>query len=150
MNKYLKGCITILLVIIIFIILICGYFYYNISTSRERNETDDFKCSNTQYIIDNPEIQITDSTATHNIQKITIILLQDSKELDSINIDNHSKDKIAFKFPFKRALITSKIIVKTKQNQFLIENMTYFNDGKWGMFGYLGKDCQFSYEYKKL
>lgn len=150
MNKYLKGCLITLGIISLAIILIIIYIYYNISTSTERNEVDNIKCSNTQYILDSPTIQITDGIATQNIQKIKIILIQDSIKIDSVSIKNHLSDKIEFNFPFKNTNISCKIILNTERNQFLIENMNYFNDGKWGMLGYLGKDCQFRYDYKRI
>ncbi len=147
MNKFLKGCLIIVGVLIVIILIFCGIFYYQISTSRQRNEADDIECANTEYIIDDPIIEI---TATKNVGQIKLILIQDSKSIDSADVVNKSTDAISFNIPFKKVRLSDKIVVKTENNKYVIKNMNYFNDAKWGMFGYLGKDCEFSYNLEEI
>ncbi|MBD8084251.1 hypothetical protein [Chryseobacterium caseinilyticum] len=67
-----------------------------------------------------------------------------------MEIANNSEDRIQFNFPFEKVPLSSNIRIKTENHEFLLLNMKYYNNEKWGMFGYLGKDCQFLYEYKIL
>lgn len=150
MNKYLKGCLLILGILILAASTVAGFFYYQMSTSRERSEADHLECASIQYIMNNTKIEISDSLMAKDSGNIKLYLTKDSVKIDSAEISNQHKDRIEFTLPFEKAPISSTILIKTAGHEFLIENMKYFNNEKWGMFGYLGKDCQFSYDYKKL
>jgi len=150
MNKYLKGCLIILGVLILIILIVCGIIYYQISTSRQRNRADDIECANTKYIVADHVFELSDSISTRNVSEVTLILIEDAKTVDSVNIINNSSELITFSIPFKKVKLSDKIIIETEKNRYVIENMSYFNDAKWGMFGYLGMDCQLSYSWKKI
>lgn len=150
MNKYLKGCLIILGILILIILIFCGIIYYQTSTSRQRNSADDIECANTNYIITDHVFELSDGISTKNVSKVKLVLIQDVKTMDSADVINNSSDHITFSLPFKKVKLSDRIIIKTQKNKYVIEKMEYFNDAKWGMFGYLGIDCQLSYSWKKI
>ena len=150
MNKYLKGCLIVSGIVIILSLIFVGIIYYQTSTSRARNNADDLECSNNKYIADHTLIIISDSLAAKNVNNIKVYLVKNAQKIDSAEFVNNFEDRIEFTLPFKKAPLSSNILIKTERHEFLITNMKYFNDAKWGMFGYLGKNCQFDYTYKKL
>jgi len=150
MNKYLKGCLIILGVLILVILTFFGIIYYQVSTSRQRNASDDIECANTQYINEDQVFEISDSIATKNIDRVKLFVIRDSKTVDSALVVNKSTDALVMSLPFKKVKLSDSIIIQTEKNQYSIQNMTYFNDAKWGMFGYLGMNCKFSFSFEKL
>ena len=148
MNKYLQGCLYVLGAISLIILVVCGIVYYHISTSRQRNERDDTDCANTQKITDNPVVVINDSLHTKNVDQISIILIQNAKKIDSAVLANTSDQEIVLNIPFEKINLSDKILIKTETQTFIVENLRYYNDAKWGMFGYLGKNCQLQYDWR--
>lgn len=113
-------------------------------TSNERQNQDDEDCKNMAFITDNPLIIIEDVTASYNMD-IDLILLNKNDTVEKRVIHNRANNKIEFNIPFKKFKKTNKILIVTKSKNYIVSQMGYFNDGHWGMFGYLGGKCEFFY-----
>ncbi len=143
-NKYVKGCLFFLGIAVIIILMLVGWIYYGMVTSNERQNQDDKDCENIVFITDNPLIVIENATASYNAD-INLILMDKNDTIEKKVIRNMAYNKIEFNIPFKKFKKTDKILIVTKNKNYIISQMGYFNDGHWGMFGYLGGKCEFFY-----
>lgn len=146
----IKGCLTFIFGIFAIILLIFGWFYYGMITSRERSTEDDENCKNMKFVTDNPLIRIDDFYEKHNAE-LRIILVDKNDTIENRIIKNEGYDNIMFNIPFDKFKIKNQILIYSKNSILLVYKMEYYNDGKWGAMGYNGNgDCEFSYSTKLL
>lgn len=79
-----KCCLIFIGIFVAVILLMACSVYYNMATSRERNNKDDINCANTALVENNPLISINDSSILVN-QKIEIFVINGKK--------NHRKSR---------------------------------------------------------
>ena len=60
-------------------------------------------------------------------------------------LKNNSHKRIEFKIPFNNFNKTNEILILIKNRNYKVSEMGYYNEGRWGMFGYLGGNCEFLY-----
>ncbi len=146
MKNHIKGCLVFLGIIIIIIGAVIGWFYYGMVTSSERQNEDDENCKNIEFITDNPSIVIENIKESYNTD-INLFLIDDNDTIEKKVIRNNAYNRIEFNIPFNNFKKRNKILIITNNGNYLITEMEYFNDGHWGMFGYLGNggNCEFSY-----
>ena len=123
---------------------IIGWIYYGMVTSGERQNEDNENCKSLEFITDNPLIIIKDIKETFNTD-IKLYLINKNDTIEKTVLKNNSQNRIEFKIPFNNFKRTNEILVQFKNKNYKVSQMEYNNVGSWGMFGYLGKKCQFSY-----
>lgn len=144
MNKRIKGCLVFLGIVVSITLMLIGWVYYRMVTSNERQNQDDENCENIAFITDNPLIVIENVTVSYNAE-INLILLDKNDTIEKKVVRNMANNKIEFNIPFKKFKKTNRILILTKNKNYIVSQMGYFNDGHWGMFGYLGGNCDFFY-----
>lgn len=149
MNKFWKGCLITFGVLFLIIGGFAGFIYYQMSHSRENNERDNIECAEKKIITDQPEIIISDSLFAINVTYVKLFVIQNNSAIDSATVKNLAADRIEINLPFKKIDTKNKIEVRTDKKIFVIDSMQYFNDAHWGMFGYLGENCQLQYRINK-
>lgn len=146
----IKGCLIFLFVIIAIILLICGWFYYGMITSRERNIEDDENCKNIKFVTDNPLIRIDGFNEKHGAE-LRIFLVDKNDTIENTIIKNDGYENIMFNIPFNKFKKTSQILIYSKKSVIMVYEMEYYNNGKWSGMGYNGNgDCEFTYSTKLL
>lgn len=148
MKKSLKGCLLFLIIILIII----GWFYYGMITSKDRENAAILKCEKTEFISERPLI-ILEKNSNRVIDSIHVYLERNSKIIkDTLLKENIvSKTKyFSFNIPFKKFKKTDIIIVETKNEKYKISGFSYSLKGRWVMFGYSGGDCSLDYHGLKI
>ncbi|WP_288985026.1 hypothetical protein [uncultured Flavobacterium sp.] len=144
MKKQLNGCLVFLGIFIILIGAIISWFYYGMVTSNERQHEDNKNCKSIEFITDNPLIIINDDKDVFNTD-IKLYLINKNDTIEKKVLKNNSHKRIEFKIPFNNFNKTNEILILIKNRNYKVSEMGYNNEGRWGMFGYLGGKCEFSY-----
>jgi hypothetical protein len=143
-KKQLNGCLVFLGIFIILIGAIIGWFYYCMVTSNERQNEDNKNCKSIEFITDNPLIIIKDDKDVFNTD-IKLYLINKNDTIEKKVLKNNSHKRIEFKIPFNNFNKTNEILILIKNRNYKVSEMGYYNEGRWGMFGYLGGNCEFLY-----
>jgi hypothetical protein len=157
MNKYLKGCLIFIGIIVLIILLLIGFFLGSSHTKIKNSEIDGIKyskeCDSVDSVTEQPEISFVHFKKKEiNILKFQI--LRDGKFIQDTVIKNgfikrtyDSEDK-SINIPYKTFLKTDTIVVTTNNKlQYYISGYRHYAYLHYGMFGYLGShDCRFDSE----
>ncbi|KFF05857.1 hypothetical protein [Flavobacterium reichenbachii] len=157
MNKYLKGCLVFIGIIILIILLLIGLFLWSSHTKIKNAEIDGIKyskeCDSVNLVTEQPEI----SFVYFKRKEIAILkfqILRDGKLIQDTVIKNgfikrtyDSEDK-SINIPYKIFFKTDTIVVTTNNKlQYYISGYHHYAYLHYGMFGYLGShDCRFNGE----
>jgi hypothetical protein len=152
MNKYLRGCLIALSVLILIIGLIVGWFWWSMETSHERAEEDSIKyskeCDSITTITEKPAIMLGQFQKSE-VTELKFYLIQNNRIIKDtilkygvLEPDNYLSTNI----PFENFKKSDSIIVETKNNiYFIISGFHHYAYLHYGMFGYLGShDCRFA------
>jgi hypothetical protein len=150
----MKKNLKIIGILLLIISIIIAWFYYQMITSKERQNNDVSECESTEFITEKPSFCL-EKKSTEKIHEISIRLLRNNKIVEDTIIVNNIENKnkhFVFNIPFNKFLKTDFILIKTKNLTYKISGFGYYSDGgHWGMFGYLGdSDCHFDYDKIKV
>lgn len=153
-KKKLKGCFIILAICFLIMLLIVGWFYYQMATSRERQESDIEKCLNIKFITEQPSFSL-EKESDEIIDEVNIQLKRNGQIIRDTVLKSAIENKnrsFTFKIPFSKFLKTDTVVVKARNKIYTISGFTYATTGgHWGMFGYLGNsECYFDYNQIKI
>lgn len=152
MNKKTKGCLMILIIFVAIVTIIICFIYYNLITSKERENNDIIQCEKTQFISESPLI-ILEKNSEDVIHHIIVSLQRNYTIIKHIvvkkNIQNET-NYFSFNIPFKKFKKTDVIIIDTEHGKYKISNFNYSLKSRWLMFGYNGGECSLDYYKLKI
>lgn len=155
MNKYIKGCLVLIGIIITVIAIIIGLFSWSSNSRRKQAEIDSIKfskeCDSVKVITEQPEIQFA-KFKKNEINILKFQILRDGKFIHDTLIKNGFNKRAGYdeyKFmtiPYKTFLKTDTIVVTTQNKlQYYISGYHHYAYLHYGMTGYVGSnDCRFS------
>lgn len=152
MNKYLRGCLFALAVLILIIGLIVGWFWWSMETSHERAEEDGIKyskeCDSITTITEKPAI-ILGQFRKNEIDQLKFYLIRNNTIIKDTILKyevSEPDNYLSTNIPFENFKKSDSIIVETKNNiYFTISGFHHYAYLHYGMFGYLGShDCRFA------
>lgn len=155
MNKYIKGCLVIIGIIITLIAIIIGLFFWSSHSRRKQAEIDGIKfskeCDAAKFITEQPEIQFAKFKKNEiNILKFQILrkgkFIQDTLIKNGFNKETNSNEYRSIAIPYKEFLKTDTIVVTTQNKlHYYISGYHHYAYLHYGMNGYLGShECRFS------
>lgn len=154
MNKYLKGCLIALAVLILIIGLIVGWFWWSMETSHERAEEDGIKyskeCDTITTITEKPSITL-GQFRKDEIDQLKFYLIRNNKLIKDTTVQytiTEPDNYLSTNIPFENFKKSDNIIIETKSKiQFTISGFHHYAYLHYGMFGYVGShDCRFADE----
>ncbi|MFB9079912.1 hypothetical protein ACFFLS_08475 [Flavobacterium procerum] len=155
MNKYLKGCLTLIAIGVVLSALLIGWFFWSSSNRRKQAEIDGIafskECDSIKSITEQPEIEFV-KFKKNEISVIKFQILRDGKFIQDTIIKNGFKKKNAsteystIAIPYKTFLKTDTIVVTTQNKlHYYISGYGHYAYLHYGMTGYLGShDCRFN------
>ena len=157
LNKYLKGCLIFLGIMMLLIALIVGWFWWSMENKHKSAEEDFLKyskiCDTTKVITEKPMIML-GKFHKSEIDMLKFYIIRNNKILKdtTVHYTITSVDHyLSAEIPFNEFLKTDTIIVQTKENSKRYYNISGFRHYAYlhyGMFGYLGSyDCRFYENY---
>ena len=155
MNKYLKGCLFIVIAILLLFLILFLFFIYSINHNRKDASADKIKyskvCDTIQIIKEKPSISF-GGFDKNEIAKLKFHLVRQNKIIKDTTLifDTANIDKYFFRshIPFESLLRKDTVIVMTKSKKyFSISGFHYYAYLHYGNFGYLGSyECRFADE----
>ncbi|OMQ13426.1 hypothetical protein [[Flexibacter] sp. ATCC 35103] len=155
MNKYIKGCLVLIGVIITIIAIIAGLFFWSSNSRRKQAEIDGIKfskeCDLAKFITEQPEIQFA-NFKKNEINTLKFQILRKGKFIHDTLIKNgfdkktNSSEYKSITIPYKEFLKTDTIVVITQNKlHYYISGYHHYAYLHYGMNGYLGShECRFS------
>ncbi|MCD0469138.1 hypothetical protein [Flavobacterium sp. JAS] len=155
MNKYIKGCLVLIGIIITVIAIIIGLFFWSSNSRRKQAEIDGVafskECDSVKVITEQPEIQFARFKKNEiNILKFQILrdgnFIQDTLIKNGFNKEANSSEYKSITIPYKEFLKTDTIVVTTQNKlHYYISGYHHYAYLHYGMAGYVGShDCRFS------
>lgn len=155
MNKYIKGCLVLIGIIITVVAIIVGLFFWSSNSRRKQAEIDGIKfskeCDSVKFITEQPEIQFAKFKKNEiNILRFQIIregkFIQDTLIKNGFNKKTSSSEYKFINIPYKTFLKTDTIVVITQNKlHYYISGYHHYAYLHYGMNGYGGgHDCRFS------
>ncbi len=156
-NKYLKGCLIFLGILLLLCAIIVGWFWWTMENNHKSAEEESVKyseiCDTIKVITEKPSIMLGEFHKSE-IDMLKFYIVRNSQIIkdttvyyEITSVDHYLSTEI----PFNEFQKTDMIIVETKQNSKRFYNITGFRHYAYlhyGMFGYLGSyDCRFSENY---
>ncbi len=153
MNKYLKGCLIFLSVIILMMTGIIAWYYSWKARNQKQAQTDLLKfsknCDTIRLITEKPSVELQNFNR-REVNQLKFYLIRHGKIIkDSTLRYQGAPDDIYLyvQLPFDKFLKTDSIIVETKSSSkrfFSISGFHHYAYLYYGMMGYLGSyDCRF-------
>lgn len=154
MNKYIKGCLVLIGIIITVVAIVVGLFFWSSNSRRKQAEIDGIEfskeCDSVKFITEQPEIQF----AKFKKNEISILKFQILREgkfiLDTLIKNEFNKKTSADEYksitiPYKTFLKTDTIVVTTQNKlHYYISGYHHYAYLHYGMTGYVGShDCRF-------
>lgn len=157
MNKYLKGCLIFIGVIVLIILILIGLFMWSSHTKIKNAEIDGIKyskeCDSVKLITEQPEISFVNFKKKEiNILKFQILrsgkFIQDTVLINGFIKRTYASDDKSVNIPYKSFLKTDTIVVTINNKlHYYISGYHHYAYLHYGMFGYLGShDCRFNSE----
>lgn len=154
MNKYVKGCLTLIAVVITLLAIAIGWFFWSSSNRIKQAEIDGIafskECDSVKFVTEQPEIQFA-KFKKNEISVLTFQILREGKFIQDTLIKNGFKkdDGNEYKtiaIPYKSFLKTDTIVVTTQNKlHYYISGYSHYAYLHYGMTGYLGShDCRFN------
>lgn len=154
MNKYIKGCLVLIGIIITIIAIMIGLFMWSSHARKKQAEIDGIEfsteCDSVKLITEQPEIQFA-KFKKNEISILKFQILRNGKFIQDTLIKNGFKKTSADEYksinlPYKTFLKTDTIVVTTQNKlHYYISGYHHYAYLHYGMTGYLGShDCRFS------
>lgn len=151
MNKYIKGCLVFIGIVITLFAILIGLFFWSMSSKKEDAENDAItfskECDSIDYISEQPEIDFI-GFKKNEIDVIQFQILRNGKFIKDTLIKNNFKNKTEYKstIPYKTFLKTDTIVVTTQNKlKYYISGYHHYAYLHYGMTGYVGShDCRFA------
>lgn len=152
-NKYVKGCLVFLGVMVLLVALFIGWLWWSMENNKKRAREDGPKysniCDTISIITEKPAVALV-HFSNAEIDQLKFYIVRNNKIVKDTIV--HYKIKpgenyLYTAFPFDTFLKTDTVIVETKKNSrrfFHITGFHHYAYLHYGMFGYLGShDCRF-------
>lgn len=152
MNKYLKGCLIFLGVIILLVSLFIGWFLLSMQNRTKRAEKDSITyskvCDTTSVITEKPPISLGNFEKSE-IEQLKFYIIRNKKIIEDTLIlyeITDSEHYLYTEIPFPEFQKTDAIVVETKSKKYFnISGFHHYAYLHYGMFGYVGShDCRFA------
>lgn len=153
MNKYLKGCLFVVVTILVLFLVLFLFFIYSLNHNRKDSSGDSIKyskvCDTIQNINEKPTINFEGFDKTE-IDKLKFHLVRHKKIIRDTTLifDTANIDKYFFRLniPFDNLTKTDTVVLMTKNKKyFSISGFHYYAYLHYGNFGYLGSyECRFA------
>jgi len=155
MNKYIKGCLVLIGIIVTIAAILAGLFFWSSNSRRKQAEIDGIafckECDSVKFITEKPEIEFAKFKKNEiDILKFQIIrdgkLIRDTLIKNGFNKKNSPDEYKSIAIPYKTFLKTDTIVVTTQNKlHYYISGYRHYAYLHYGMTGYLGShDCRFS------
>lgn len=155
MNKYLKGCLIILSIIVLMIALISGWFWWTMKNKHKKAEEDAItyskECDTITTITEKPSFTLV-HFEKDEIENLKFYLIRNHKIYEDtliISTFPASANTLNINIPFKNFKKSDSIVVETRSKiYFTISGFHHYAYLHYSMFGYTGgHDCRLTEEY---
>lgn len=153
MNKYVKGCLTAVAIILLIIALLAVWFWWSLKKNSDKAETDGIKfskeCDTATLITEKANLTFI-KFGRQEISTLHFYIIRSGKVLQDTVIKNevNEDDYWYTAIPFDHFQKTDTIVVETRSHLYYrISGFHHYAYLHYGMFGYAGShDCRFAYE----
>lgn len=153
MNKYLRGCLILLLVMVLLVAGITGWYYWKKDNNQKQAQADFINfsriCDTLSLITEKPSIEL-HSFTKGEVDRLKFYLIRKGKILRDTAIQNQitsADSNLYISLPFDQFLKTDTIVLETLgkvKRYYSISGFRHYAYLHYGMMGYLGGyDCRF-------
>src|ERR1044072_6346662 len=147
MNKYLRGCLILILIIVLLVAGFVGWYNWEKNNSQKQAQTDLIKfskiCDTVSLVTEKPSIQL-QGFQKNDVSQLKYYLIRKGKVIKDTTVRNEitsADNSLYMELPFDRFLRTDTVVMETQgknKRYYHISGFRHYAYLHYGMMGYLG------------